>query len=94
MQRLGRKLDLLDAVDEQSGSGKLDMIIQLPYVIKSEARKEQAEKRRRDLEEQISGSKLGIGSVDGTERIVQLNRSIDTNLMKQIEYLTDMLYGQ
>ena len=70
------------------------MIIQLPYVIKSEARKEQAEKRRRDLEEQISGSKLGIGYVDGTERIVQLNRSIDNNLMKQIEYLTDMLYGQ
>lgn len=94
MQRLVRKLNLLDAVDEQSGSGKLDMIIQLPYVIKSEARKEQAEKRRRDLEEQISGSKLGIGYVDGTERIVQLNRSIDNNLMKQIEYLTDMLYGQ
>lgn len=94
MQRLIRKLNLLDVVDEQSSSGKLDLIIQLPYVIKSEARREQAEKRRRDIEEQLSGSKYGIAYTDGTERVVQLNRSVNNNLMDQIEYLTSMLYSQ
>ena len=94
MQRLVRKLNLLDAIDEQSGSGKLDMIIQLPYVIKSDARRQQAEKRRKDIEDQLAGSKFGIAYTDGTERITQLNRSLDNNLMKQIEYLTSMLYSQ
>ena len=94
MQRLIRKLNLLDAIDEQSGSGKLDLIIQLPYVIKSEARRQQAENRRKDIEMQLAGSKYGIAYTDGTERITQLNRSVDNNLMKQIEYLTSMLYGQ
>lgn len=94
MQRLIRKLNLLDAVDEQSSSGKLDLIIQLPYVIKSEARRQQAEQRRRDIEQQLSGSKYGIAYTDGTERITQLNRSVENNLMKQIEYLTSMLYSQ
>ena len=94
MQRLIRKLNLLDAVDEQSGSGKLDLIIQLPYVIKSPARKEQAEARRKDIEMQLSGSKYGIAYTDGTERITQLNRPVENNLMRQIEYLTSMLYSQ
>jgi hypothetical protein len=94
MQRLIRKLNLLDAIDEQSGSGKLDLIIQLPYVIKSEARRKQAEDRRKDIEMQLSGSKYGIAYTDGTERITQLNRPVDNNLMKQIEYLTSMLYSQ
>lgn len=94
MQRLIRKLNLLDAVDEQSSSGKLDLIIQLPYVIKSEARRQQAEKRRKAIEDQLSGTKYGIAYTDGTERITQLNRSLDNNLMKQIEYLTSMLYSQ
>lgn len=94
MRRLIRKLNLLDAIDEQSGSGKLDLIIQLPYVIKSDARRRQAEERRKDIEDQLSGSKYGIAYTDGTERITQLNRSVDNNLMKQIEYLTSMLYGQ
>jgi hypothetical protein len=94
MQRLVRKLALLDAIDEQSGSGKLDLIIQLPYVIKTEARKKQAEDRRADIERQLSGSKYGIAYTDGTERITQLNRPVENNLMKQIEYLTSMLYGQ
>lgn len=94
MQRLIRKLNLLDAIDEQSGSGKLDLIIQLPYVIKSEARRQQAENRRKDIEMQLAGSKYGIAYTDGTERITQLNRSVDNNLMKQIEYLTSMLYSQ
>ena len=94
MQRLIRKLNLLDVIDEQSGSGKLDLIIQLPYVIKTEARREQAEKRRKDIEMQLAGSKYGIAYTDGTERITQLNRSVDNNLMKQIEYLTSMLYSQ
>ena len=94
MQRLIRKLNLLDVVDEQSSSGKLDLIIQLPYVIKTEARRHQAEKRRQDIEDQLSGSKYGIAYTDGTERITQLNRSVENNLMKQIEYLTSMLYGQ
>ena len=94
MQRLIRKLVLLDAVDEQSGSGKLDLIIQLPYVIKSDARKQQAEQRRKDIEMQLADSKFGIAYTDGTERITQLNRSVDNNLMKQIEYLTSMLYSQ
>lgn len=94
MQRLIRKLNILDAIDEQSGSGKLDLIIQLPYVIKSPARKEQAEQRRADIEKQLAGSKYGIAYTDGTERITQLNRPVENNLMKQIEYLTSMLYSQ
>lgn len=94
MQRLIRKLNLLDAVDEQSSSGKLDLIIQLPYVIKTEARRKQAEKRRKDIEQQLAGSKYGIAYTDSTERITQLNRSLENNLMKQIEYLTSMLYSQ
>ena len=94
MQRLIRKLNLLDAIDEQSGAGKLDLIIQLPYIIKSDARREQAEKRRKDIEMQLAGSKYGIAYTDGTERITQLNRPIENNLMKQIEYLTSMVYSQ
>lgn len=94
MQRLIRKLNLLDVIDEQSGAGKLDLIIQLPYVIKSEARRQQAEDRRKDIEMQLAGSKYGIAYTDGTERITQLNRSVDNNLMKQIEYLMSMLYSQ
>lgn len=94
MQRLIRKLNILDSIDEQSGSGKLDLIIQLPYVIKSDARREQAENRRKDIEMQLSGSKYGIAYTDGTERITQLNRPVENNLMKQIEYLTSMLYSQ
>lgn len=93
LQRLIRKLNLLDAIDEQSGSGKLDLIIQLPYVIKSEARRKQAEERRQDIMDQLKGP-FGIAYTDGTERIVQLNRPIENNLMKQIEYLTETLYGQ
>ena len=93
MQRLVRKLNILDAIDEQSGSGKLDLIIQLPYVIKSEARQQQAEKRRRDIEEQLKGP-FGIAYTDGTEKITQLNRPVENNLMKQIEYLTTQLYNQ
>lgn len=94
MQRLIRKLNILDAIDEQSGSGKLDLIIQLPYVIKTEARRRQADDRRRDIERQLAGSKYGIAYTDGTEHITQLNRSVDNNLMAQIEYLTRMLYSQ
>ena len=94
MQRLIRKLLLLDSIDEQSGSGKLDLIIQLPYVIKSDARRKQAEDRRKDIEMQLSDSKYGIAYTDGTERITQLNRPVENNLMKQIEYLTSMLYSQ
>ena len=93
MQRLVRKLNLLDAIDEQSGSGKLDLIIQLPYTIKSELRQQQAEKRRKDIEDQLKGP-YGIAYTDGTERITQLNRPIENNLMKQIEYLTNLLYSQ
>lgn len=94
MQRLIRKLNLLDVVDEQSSSGKLDLIIQLPYVIKTEARRQQAENRRKDIENQLAGSKYGIAYTDGTERITQLNRSVENNLLKQIEYLTNMVYSQ
>lgn len=94
LQRLLRKLNILDAIDEQSGSGKLDLIIQLPYTIRSEARRQQAEMRRKDIEEQLSGSKYGIAYTDGTERITQLNRAVENNLMKQIEYLTSMLFSQ
>lgn len=94
MQRLIRKLGLLDVVDEYSSSGKLDLIIQLPYVIKSKARQEQAEERRKDIEKQLSGSRYGIAYVDGTERITQLNRPVENNLLKQIEYLTNLLYSQ
>lgn len=94
MQRLIRKLNLLDFIDEQSSSGKLDLIIQLPYVIKTEARRQQAERRRKDIENQLSGSKYGIAYTDGTERITQLNRPVENNLMKQIEYLTNLLYSQ
>lgn len=94
MQRLIRKLNLLDVVDEQTSSGKLDLIIQLPYVIKSDARRKQAEERRKDIEMQLSGSKYGIAYTDGTERITQLNRPAENNLMNQVQYLTDMLYSQ
>lgn len=94
MQRLIRKLNLLDSIDEQSGSGKLDLIIQLPYVIKTDARRKQAEERRKDIEMQLSGSRYGIAYTDGTERITQLNRPVENNLMKQIEFLTSMLYSQ
>lgn len=93
LQRLIRKLNLLDVIDEQSGSGKLDLIVQLPYVVKSPTRKEQAEKRRKDIEEQLKGP-YGIAYVDGTEKIIQLNRPVENNLMKQIEYLMNMLYSQ
>lgn len=94
LQRLIRKLNLLDLIDEQSGSGKLDMIIQLPYVIKTEARRNQAEERRKLIEEQLANSKYGIAYTDGTERITQLNRPLENNLLKQIEYLTAMAYSQ
>lgn len=93
MQRLIRKLNLLDAIDEQSGSGKLDLIIQLPYTVKSQTRQQQAEKRRQQIEDQLKGP-YGIAYTDGTERITQLNRPVENNLMKQIEYLTSMLYSQ
>lgn len=94
LQRLIRKLNLLDAVDEQSGSGKLDLIIQLPYTIRSEARRQQAEQRRSDIEFQLKGSKYGIAYTDGTEKITQLNRAVENNLLGQIQYLTNMLYDQ
>lgn len=94
LQRLIHKLGLLDAVDEQSGSGKLDLIIQLPYVIKSEARKQQAEQRRQDIEFQLKGSRYGIAYTDGSEKITQLNRPAENNLLAQIEFLTGMLYDQ
>ena len=94
LQRLIRKLNLLDAIDEQSGAGKLDLIIQLPYTIRSEARRKQAENRRKDIEDQLAGSKYGIAYADGTEKIIQLNRAVDNNLMNQIQYLTETLMGQ
>lgn len=94
MQRLIRKLRLLDVTDEQTASGKLDLIIQLPYVVKTEARREQAERRRKDIESQLAEGQYGIAYTDGTEKITQLNRSVENNLMKQIEYLTDMVYSQ
>lgn len=94
MQRLVKKLNLLDYIDEQSGSGKLDMIIQLPYSVRSESQRERAETRRKDIEKQLTDSKYGIAYVDSTERITQLNRAVENNLMKQIEYLTSMLYSQ
>ena len=94
MQRLMRQLALLDVTDEETASGKLDLIIQLPYIIKSDARRQQAEQRRKDIEMQLAGSKYGIAYTDGTERITQLNRSLENNLMKQVEYLTNLLYSQ
>lgn len=94
MQRLIRKLSLLDVTDEQTASGKLDLIIQLPYIIKTDARRQQAEQRRKDIEMQLAGSKYGIAYTDGTEKITQLNRSLDNNLMKQVEYLTNLLFSQ
>ena len=94
LQRLMRKLSLLDVVDEQSSSGKLDLIIQLPYVVKTQARREQAEIRRKDIERQLTGSKYGVAYTDGTEKITQLNRPVENNLMKQVEYLTNMVYSQ
>ena len=93
-QRLIRKLNLLDFIDENNSSGKLDLIIQLPYVIKSDARRAQAEARRSEIENQLRGSKYGIAYTDGTEKITQLNRAVENNLMGQIEYLTRMLYSQ
>ena len=94
LQRLIRKLNLLDVIDDQSGSGKLDLIIQLPYSIRSQARRQQADERRDQIESQLTNSKYGIAYADATERITQLNRSVDNNLMSQIEYLTSMLYSQ
>ena len=94
LQRLIRKLSLLDTIDEQSGAGKLDLIIQLPYIIKTPGRKAQAEQRRLDIEKQLAGSKYGIAYTDGTEKVTQLNRPVENNLMKQIEFLTSMLYSQ
>ena len=94
MQRLIRKLNILDAIDEQSGSGKLDLIIQLPYLVRSQQRKKQAEERRKAIEDQLSNSKYGVAYTDGTEHVTQLNRSVENNLMSQIEYLTSMLYSQ
>lgn len=94
IQRLIRKLNLLDVIDEQTSSGKLDLIIQLPYIIKTDARRQQAEKRARDIEDQLASSKYGIAYTDGTEKITQLNRSVENNLLKQIEYLTNLVYGQ
>ena len=94
LQRLIRKLRLLDVIDEQAGSGKLDLIIQLPYTIRSEARQQQAEVRRKSVEDQLAGNKLGIAYIDSTEKVIQLNRSIENNLLKQVEYLTSMLYSQ
>lgn len=94
LQRLIRKLNLLDMVDEQSSAGKLDLIIQLPFVVKSDTRRDQAEKRRKDIEMQLAGSKYGIAYTDATEKITQLNRPVENNLMKQIEFLTSTLYGQ
>ena len=94
LPRLTRKLALLDSVDEQSGSGKLDIIIQLPYVVKTDKRREEAEKRAKDIEMQLSGSRYGIAYTDGTERITQLNRPAENNLMKQVEYLTSQLYNE
>ncbi len=94
LQRLIRKLNMLDVVDEASSSGKLDLIIQLPYVVKSESRRIQAEQRRKDIEVQLKGSQYGIAYTDGTEKVTQLNRPTENNLLKQVEYLTTMLYGQ
>lgn len=94
MQRLIRKLSLLDVTDEQTASGKLDLIIQLPYVIKTEARREQVERRRKNIINQLAGSQYGIAYTDGTEKITQLNRSLENNLLKQVEYLTNMVYSQ
>ena len=94
LQRLIRKLSMLDAIDEQSSSGKLDLIIQLPYVIKGKTREEQAEERRKKIEMQLAGSKYGIAYIDGTEKITQLNRAVENNLLNQIQYLTSMLYSQ
>ena len=94
MRRLIRKLNLLDVVDEQSGSGKLDLIIQLPYIVKGATRRQQAEDRRQQIEDQLANSKYGVAYADGTERITQLNRPVENNLLKQVEYLTNMLYGQ
>lgn len=94
LQRLMNKLRLLDVTDEKTASGKLDLIIQLPYVAKTQARKEQAERRRTDMEEQLANSKYGVAYIDGTEKVIQLNRSLENNLLKQIEYWTDMLYSQ
>lgn len=93
IQRLIRKLSLMDSVDERSSSGKLDLIIQLPYVIKSDARRQQAEKRRLDIENQLAGSKYGIAYTDGTEKIVQLNRSLDNNLLSQVKFLTEQMFS-
>ena len=94
LKRLIHKLNLLDAIDEQSSSGKLDLIIQLPYVVKTPARKQQADERRKDIEMQLKGSKYGIAYIDGTEKVTQLNRPAENNLMAQIQYLTSMLYSQ
>jgi hypothetical protein len=94
MKRLIRKLSILDAIDEQSGSGKLDLIIQVPYTIRSDTRRNQSDKRKKDIEMQLTDSKYGIAYIDGTEKVTQLNRPVENNLLKQVEYLTNMLYSQ
>jgi hypothetical protein len=94
LQRLIRKLNLLDSIDEQSGSGKLDLLIQLPYAVKTETRKAQADARRDEIEEQLKDHKYGIAYIDGTEKVTQLNRPAENNMMAQIEFLTSMLHGQ
>ena len=93
-QRLVRKLNILDVIDEQSGSGKLDLIIQLPYVVKTDSRKSQAEKRTTDIEQQLANSRYGIAYTDGTEKITQLNRSVENNILRTIQFLTSMLFSQ
>ena len=94
MQRLIHKLSLLDIIDEESSSGKMDLIIQLPYIIKNETKKSQAEERRKQIEDQLRGSRYGVAYIDGTEKVTQLNRSVENNILKQVEYLTNLLYSQ
>ena len=94
MQRLIRKLSLMDIIDEESSSGKLDLIVQLPYIVKNEIKKAQAEERRKQIEDQLQGSRYGVAYIDGTEKVTQLNRSVENNILKQVEYLTNLLYSQ
>lgn len=94
MQRLIHKLSLLDIIDEESSSGKMDLIIQLPYIIKNETKRSQAEERRKQIEDQLRGSRYGVAYIDGTEKVTQLNRSVENNILKQVEYLTNLLYSQ
>ena len=94
MQRLIHKLSLLDIIDEESSSGKMDLIIQLPYIIKNDTKRSQAEERRKQIEDQLRGSRYGVAYIDGTEKVTQLNRSVENNILKQVEYLTNLLYSQ